>query len=112
MTQNRSRLTEHANQSLGSYELVLAAALFGLIGFWLDRRFDTTPAFTIALVILGFVGAGLSIYYRYKAQIDRMQAEAAALRAETTRLRTEAAVEAGDEEPKPAMCPDDERLDP
>lgn len=81
MTQNRSRLTEHANQSLGSYELALAAVLFGAIGFLIDRRLDTMPAFTIALVILGFIGAGLSIYYRYKEQIARLQAETAELRA-------------------------------
>ena len=55
--------------------------LFGAIGFFIDRRLDTMPAFTIALVILGFIGAGLSIYYRYKEQIARLQAETAELRA-------------------------------
>lgn len=81
MTQNRSRLTEHANQSLGSYELVLAALVFGAVGFWIDRRLDVLPAFTIGLTLLGFVGAGLGIYYRYRDQIAKLQAETAELRA-------------------------------
>ncbi|MEM8923033.1 MAG: AtpZ/AtpI family protein [Actinomycetota bacterium] len=85
MTQNRSRLTEHAQQTTGSYELALAAVLLGAFGFWLDTRFGTMPWLTVLFTILGFIGAGLSIYYRYTAQIARIQAETAELRAEARR---------------------------
>ena len=85
MSRNRSRLTEHANQSMGGYELVFAVVAFGAIGFWIDSLLGSTPWLTIACTVLGFVGAGLGIYYRYKAEIARLQDESTELRAEAKR---------------------------
>ena len=80
MTTERSRLTKHVNSSTGSYELALSAVVLGLLGLWLDTRLGTTPLLTVALTVLGFVGAGLSLYYRYRAEISRINAETAELR--------------------------------
>lgn len=80
VTSNQRRLTDHASRSTGSYELMLSAVVFGLFGFWLDRRLGITPALMITFTVLGFVGAGLSLYYRYRADIARLQAETAELR--------------------------------
>lgn len=82
VSSTRHRLTEHANQTTGSYELALAVVVFGLFGWWLDTRFDSTPWLILAFTVLGFIGAGLSLYYRYRAQIARIQQETADLRAE------------------------------
>lgn len=67
--------------SSGSYELVFSAAILGAFGWWVDRQVGTTPLFIIVFSILGFVGAVLSIYYRYKHQVAQIQAETEALRA-------------------------------
>ncbi len=80
MTSRPSRLSGHVNQSTGSYELVLSAVVFGLLGLWLDRRLGWTPVLTISLTILALVGSTLSIYYRYRAQIEKLQAETKAMR--------------------------------
>ncbi len=80
MTTRRSRLTGHLNQSSGAYELVGSAVLFGGLGWWLDGLFGLTPILLVTLTMLGFVGSSISLYYRYRSEIGRLQAEAAAVR--------------------------------
>ena len=65
----RSDLTQSVHRSSGSFELVLGAVLFSLIGLLLDRGMGTLPLFTVILAVAGFAGAAVSIYYRYKAQM-------------------------------------------
>lgn len=83
VTSRPSRLTGHVNQSTGGYELVLSAVVFGLIGWWLDRKLGWTPYLLVSFTILGFVGSTVSIYYRYQAQIEKLQAETKAMREAT-----------------------------
>jgi F0F1-type ATP synthase assembly protein I len=54
------------HRSSGSFELVLAPVLLGLLGFWLDRRLDMVPVFTIVFSVLGIVGAVITTYYSYR----------------------------------------------
>jgi len=76
----KSRLGRDISQSSGGYEMVLSGVLFALFGLWLDKRIGTVPLFTIVLTIVGFTGSVLNIYYRYKRDIERIEAETAALR--------------------------------
>ena len=57
---------EGINASSGSYELVFAAVILGLVGFGLDTWFGTRPLLTIILSCVGFLGAAVSIFYRYR----------------------------------------------
>ena len=59
-------LTRSVHRSSGSYEMVLSAAILGLVGFGLDSLFGLLPILTVSLTVAGFVGAVVSIYYRYK----------------------------------------------
>lgn len=59
-------LTGGVRRSSGSYELVASAVLLGLIGFGLDAWFGLLPILTVSLGMIGFMGAGLSIFYRYR----------------------------------------------
>jgi F0F1-type ATP synthase assembly protein I len=52
-------------------ELVVTPLLFGALGWFLDARYATGPAFTVALALLGVVGASITQYYRYVARIAR-----------------------------------------
>ncbi len=74
------RLDLKLAESSGSYELVLGAVLFGLIGLVIDRQLGTTPAFLLLLTIAGLAGASISIYYRYKHRIAELKAETEAMR--------------------------------
>ena len=65
-------MTEQLQHSSGSFELVLSAVILGLVGLYLDRHFDSTPWLTIVLTVAGFVGASLSLYYRYRARIVQL----------------------------------------
>ena len=74
-------------RSSGGFDLVLAPVILSLGGLWLDRRLETTPIFTIALLLFGAVGAALKVYYDWKRGMaaaarerDRLMAEAAAIR--------------------------------
>jgi len=69
------------SQSSGSYELVLSAVVFALIGLLIDRWLGTTPIFVLVFTVAGFIGAASSLYYRYKYRIAQIDAETAALRA-------------------------------
>lgn len=77
----------HLTESSGSYELVLGSVIFGLIGLLIDRRIGTTPVFLLSFTIAGMAGASISIYYRYKYRIAQIQAETAALKSSTSRVR-------------------------
>ncbi|MGH1489924.1 MAG: AtpZ/AtpI family protein [Acidimicrobiales bacterium] len=68
-------------QSTGGYDLVLTGVVFALAGLWLDKRFGFTPVLTIVMTVVGFTGSVLNIYYRYNREIERLDAETAALRA-------------------------------
>jgi F0F1-type ATP synthase assembly protein I len=71
----RSDLTQSVHRSSGSYELVLGAVIFGLFGLLADRALGITPALTIVFATGGFVGAFVSIYYRYRRQMDELGAQ-------------------------------------
>lgn len=68
------------NRSTGGFELAFSGVVFALIGLWLDRWLGTVPLFTVGLAVLGFVGAVANVYYRYKREIERIEAETAVLR--------------------------------
>ncbi len=68
-------------------ELVLSAVLFGLIGLWLDTKFGTTPIFLLVFTLLGFAGAAISVYYRYRHDIGQLEAQRDAARAEALALQ-------------------------
>lgn len=81
----RPALTDGLLRSSGGYELVLAAVILGLIGLALDRQLGWTPVLTIVFSVLGFAGAVVSVWARYRAEISRLDAETAALRAAANR---------------------------
>ncbi len=45
-------------------QFALTLALFAWGGYWLDGKFDTSPAFLITGVLTGFVGALISMVHR------------------------------------------------
>ena len=61
-----TELTRSVRRSSGSYELVAGAVLLGLVGFGLDRITGYTPWLTVSMSVLGFMGAAISIFYRYR----------------------------------------------
>lgn len=67
-------------QATGGYDLVLTGVIFALAGLWLDKRLGITPVLTIVLTLVGFTGSVLNIYYRYRNEIERLDAETAALK--------------------------------
>lgn len=63
-------ITEGANRGAGSFEIVLSAVIFGLLGFWLDRSVThTSPWLTCIFAGVGLAGGVTKIYYEYKANM-------------------------------------------
>ncbi len=58
-------------RSTGSYELAVAVVILGFAGWLADRWLETLPIFTAVFSVLGFLGASISIYYRYRESIAR-----------------------------------------
>ena len=79
----KTRLGRDLDSSSGGYEMVFAGVIFALVGLWLDRQLGLTPVLTIVLAVLGFAGGVAGVYYRYKRDIARIEAETAALRSRT-----------------------------
>jgi F0F1-type ATP synthase assembly protein I len=52
-------------------EFVLAPLLFGAVGALVDRWLGTRPTFLLLLGTFGLVGMFVTVYYRYKAEMER-----------------------------------------
>ena len=66
------------NKGLGdgftlAFELVLAPAIFALIGLLIDRALGTTALFAVLLGFLGLVGAVARAYYTYAEQMRQQE---------------------------------------
>jgi len=48
----------------GGYTLVAATVVGFAAGFWIDRWLGTSPLFMILLLLTGFAGATLNIYFK------------------------------------------------
>ena len=63
-------ITAGANRGAGSFEIVLSAVIFGLLGFWLDHSVThTSPVLTLVFAGVGLAGGVTKIYYEYKASM-------------------------------------------
>lgn len=70
-----SELTDALNDSTGSYELVIAAAGAAGFGWLIDRAFGLFPLFTLIFAVIGFIGAGYSLWLQYQARMETVSAE-------------------------------------
>ncbi|MCZ7631159.1 MAG: AtpZ/AtpI family protein [Microthrixaceae bacterium] len=70
-------LTDAAHRSAGSFELVLGPVVMALVGLLLDGAFGTRPLLTVLFTIWGALGAGASIYFRYRRQYATVTAGSA-----------------------------------
>ncbi len=70
-----TKLTETLLQSTGGYELVFSALIMGFLGYAVDRWAGTTPVFVLVFSVFGFLGAAVSIYYRFKHQLQLLTNE-------------------------------------
>jgi len=64
-----------AYRNVGPYltlgiQLAAAVVLFFLVGWWLDTRMGTSPAFTLIGMLLGFVG-GMIKFFRSAAEMSK-----------------------------------------
>ena len=83
-------------RSSGGFDLVLGPVLMALIGLWIDTAAGTRPLFTLVLFAFGAVGAvtgkiELVFEGEYQRGMDAAQGELEAIRAETARLKEQAA---------------------
>lgn len=67
---------QQSGQTLGrGMDFALVVAVFFGVGWVLDRVLGTSPWCTIMLVVLGFVGQFVKMYYEYSATMERLEAE-------------------------------------
>lgn len=72
----RREMTQEMYRSSGGFELALAPALMGLLGYLIDRSIGATPVVTVALAVLGLVGVCVKLYFGYKAEMEIHEANA------------------------------------
>ncbi|MCP4433989.1 MAG: AtpZ/AtpI family protein [Actinomycetia bacterium] len=65
--------TDAARRSTGSFELVLGPVLMALLGLVVDRWLGTAPLFILLFTLWGVIGAGVSLFYRYRTQVASVQ---------------------------------------
>ncbi|MEY3467709.1 MAG: putative F0F1-ATPase subunit Ca2+/Mg2+ transporter [Actinomycetota bacterium] len=64
-------------------EIAGTALVFFVLGWFIDRRVETTPLFMILFVVVALVAQFVKLYYVYNAQMSQLEAE----RRETARAR-------------------------
>ena len=64
-------------------EIAGTALVFFVLGWFIDRRVETTPLFMIVFVVVALVAQFVKRYYVYNAQMSQLEAE----RRETARAR-------------------------
>lgn len=75
MDEARGReLTRSMHRSSGSFELAFSPLLLGLLGFLVDRWLGTVPFVTVAVVVLGFAGVVVKLYYGYESEMREHEA--------------------------------------
>ena len=62
------------HRTTGGYELAFSPLLLALIGYGLDRLFDTLPLLTIIFAVIGLAGAVIKIYFSYRAEMEHHEA--------------------------------------
>ena len=72
------------HHSTGSYELVVAAIAAAAVGFWIDNVLGLVPVFTLIFAIAGFIGAGYSIYLKYREQMQAAEVDRSTRRSGAT----------------------------
>jgi Flp pilus assembly protein TadB len=56
-----------------AFELVLTPTIFGLAGFGLDRWLGLTPLFTIVLTVWALIVVSYMTWFRYEAEMRRVE---------------------------------------
>lgn len=84
-------VVQSLDQSHGSFELVVSPLVLGAIGWWIDGRAGTAPWCTVALAVVGVLGASIKVLLDYRARMTAV-AEAAATAAEARAAANRAAV--------------------
>lgn len=64
-------------------EIAGTALVFFVLGWFIDRRVETTPLFMVVFVVVALVAQFVKLYYVYNAQMSQLEAE----RRETARAR-------------------------
>ncbi len=64
-----------AKRSPRAFEFSATIAIFCLIGFGLDRWFDTAPFFMVTLFVIVLIGQTVRLWYAYDAQMRKHEAE-------------------------------------
>lgn len=64
-------------------EIAGTTLIFFVLGWFIDRRMETTPLFMIVFVVVALVAQFVKLYYVYNAQMSQLEAE----RRETARAR-------------------------
>ena len=57
-----------------AFEFAAIPVLFAALGWWLDDRLGTSPAFLVGLAVFGFVGVCLRTNYFYLAKAQKEDA--------------------------------------
>jgi F0F1-type ATP synthase assembly protein I len=57
-----------------AFELAATPTLFGLAGYWIDRRLDLVPLFTTLLALLALLGLAARMWYGYQHRMEAIEA--------------------------------------
>ncbi len=68
------KIATEIRPSSGGIELALAAGLAVGAGYWLDGVFGIRPILTIVLFFWAVLSLGIILYYRYRADMERLEA--------------------------------------
>lgn len=59
-----------------AFELAITPAIFGFLGWLVDRALGTSPVFILAFALLAVCGVGYMAWFRYEQDMQRHEADA------------------------------------
>ena len=62
-----------------AFELTATPAIFGILGWLLDRRFDVFPLFPLGFVVIAVGYGSWRLYRNYSERLDRATADRRAI---------------------------------
>lgn len=74
-SERRRKVAGDADPMGQAFTFAIGPALFGVIGRFVDTALATSPLFVVIGIVLGCVGSGATLWYRYQARMATLEAD-------------------------------------
>jgi F0F1-type ATP synthase assembly protein I len=71
----RRKVAGDADPMGQAFTFAIGPALFGVTGRFVDTALATSPLFVVIGIVVGCLGSGATLWYRYQARMETLEAD-------------------------------------